>query len=236
MKKDIIVIIIAVLVLIVGLIGIYLYRNANKVEPKYSHDEIFALIQKGLTNMNNIYAERTSLDTSRWESNKAWYLNGKYKIETDKTVRIINLSENKMYIWEKNNNLDKVIETQVDTIKYVNDEGYAGIMNRNRVTKNETIEFRYMGEEICQGKDCIKFKTIVSNSFTGSLIDYGEAYWIDKESGLILGYGVEPLESNEIVKIYEYTNISIGTLTEEDFKLPEDRVVSKVDLVKPSEN
>lgn len=230
MKKIIpsLVIIILILLIVIGLI----VWKINS--PKYSYDDVANLLLKGIENMddmNNVTFEMKNHQIGA----KYYYKENKMKMELmyssdpdmSLTEHIINLEEGKQYTISEEKkfigiqdatSIDKGIQYQVER----------NLENRNTPNYPYKYEYRYIRDEILDGKDCILVEEIHYKLDGDKYVNENKTnlekkvyyYWIEKTTGLIIGYNrVEP--NQDTVSAYTIiTNMTFGNVKDSDFELP----------------
>ena len=92
-------------------------------------------------------------------------------------------------------------------------------------------EYKYIKDELLDGKDCILVKEEIFDLEKGNYININDyepekemrAFWIEKSTGFILGLG--PIKSAQTTATPEtimLRNISFGNVVDSDFDLPSD--------------
>lgn len=147
--------------------------------------------------------------------------------EMSLTSNIINLNEGKQYaISEKNKFIGIQDATSID--KGIQYQMARYLENRNTPNYPYKYEYRYIKDELLDGKDCILVEEIHYKLDGNKYVNENKTnlekkvyyYWIEKTTGIIIGYNrVEP--NQDTVSAYTIiTNITFGNVKDSDFELP----------------
>lgn len=196
---------------------------------KYSNENIYALVQKGIENMQdmqNVCIERKNV----YAVNKYYYKGNKMKtllmestedllvsysiIDLDKQKQYIVSDKKKMISVQKATHLDKGLQFEVfDRI--------------NIKDTNAKRELSYIKDENIEGKDCIFVKEVYftkASNGTWQTNDKADAsvsaYWIEKSTGFVLGTAmIKPEQTNATPDVW-IKNITFNEVADSDFILP----------------
>ena len=214
MKKFVVFFIIIVLIILFGI----LFFNAYK-SNKYSSENLYALVQKGIENMHdmqNVCIERENeygVVKYFYKGNK---MKGLYNSTLDSTLSysITNLDEKKLITIKKDTSIDKGLQYLV--FNYLNNN-------------NLNVELSYIKDEKMRGKDCIFVKQVsylktADGTFQADN-ESGEdvpAYWIEKSTGFVLGsVMIKPTQTSATPYAW-VRNITFDVVKDSDFDLPTD--------------
>lgn len=230
MKKIIPSLVIIILILLI-VIGLIVWKMNS---PKYSYDDVANLLLKGVESMNNMNNVTFEMKNPQIGA-KYYYKENKMKMELmyssdsemSLTSNIINLNEGKQYaISEKNKFIGIQDATSID--KGIQYQVARYLENRNTPNYPYKYEYRYIKDELLDGKDCILVEEIHYKLDGDKYVNENKTnlekkvyyYWIEKTTGIIIGYNrVEP--NQDTVSAYTIiTNITFGNVKDSDFELP----------------
>lgn len=208
-----------------------LFFKIHLSNTKYSNEDIYALVQKGIGNMQdmqNVCIERKN-DTG---VNKYYYKGNKMKTliienteDLSASYSIIDLDKQKQYIVsdkkkvmtvQKSTNLNKGLQYEV--FDRINTQG-----------ANVKRELSYIKDEKVEEKNCIFVKEITYyKTDDGTFKADSElnvdirAYWIEKTTGFVLGTAmIKPTQFNATPEVW-IKNITFNEVVDNDFDLPID--------------
>lgn len=189
-----------------------LFFKINPSNIKYSNEDIYALVQKGMGNMHdmqNVYIERN--DKTR--VHKFYYKGNKMKLltmeDTDELLlsySIMDLDKEKHYMVSDKK---KIIVIKNETSFYKGLQ-YSVFDRINIQDSNLRRELSYIKDDNIEGKDCIFVKEITYyKTDDGSFKPDDEfntdicAYWIEKSTGFVLGTAIiKPTQTNAIPEVW----------------------------------
>lgn len=228
MKKFVVCFIIILFIILFSI----LFFKIHLSNTKYSNEDIYALVQKGIGNMQdmqNVCIERKNV----YALSKYYYKGNKMKalvmettkdlsmvsysiIDLDKEKQYIVSDEKKIIIVQKSTNLDKGLQYEV--FDRMNSKG-----------TNLKRELSYIKEESIDKKDCIfakeitYYKTDDGTFQSDSELDVDiRAYWIEKSTGFVLGTAIiKPTQTNATPEVW-IKNITFNEVVDSDFDLPID--------------
>lgn len=224
MKKSVVCFIILIFIILFGILFFKIYLS----NPKYSSEELYALVQKGIENMHdmqNVCIERKN----EVAVVKHYYKGNKMKMVVLKNTNdslsysIVDLDEEKQYLVSDKN---KYISIQKATSM---DKGLQYMVFNSINPKGDNLrrELSYIKDENIEGKDCIFVKEI-----TYSKIDDGTfqsdsksnedicAYWIEKSTGFVLALAlIKPAQTDATPKVW-IEDITFNEVLDTDFALP----------------
>ena len=224
MKKFVVYIIIILFILFCILFSISHIFNA-----KYSSEDIYNLVQKGIENMQdmqNVCIERKNemgLVKFYYKGNKRKLLVMESNEDLSLSYSIVDLDKEKQYNVSDEKKLMFIQnETyfnkglQYDVFDSISSKGY-----------NFWIELSYIKDEKINEKDCIFVKEVTYNRQEDgtykSNSDSDEdvhAYWIEKSTGFVLGTAkIKPTQTKATPDAWIYS-ITFGTVKDSDFDLP----------------
>ena len=216
-KKKVLIVILSILaIIIIGLIvRETIIHNDGKIDKSnpMTREEIIALLDKGATYSNYYYCPSNEGDNYKTE----------YYIKDN--VQVI-YNDSKLYEWVDYNNSEQILlwgpegtATIVNTTKREdNQHGY----DYSTMTKSEFYnnEYEYIGEKEENGRTIIIVKLTTKNGLIRGI----NKYYIDKETGLILGR----FNSNRLLFLTTFyaggsndRNVKIDIVTDEDIKKPD---------------
>lgn len=233
MKKSVVVFgVVTIFVILLGILFFKIFQS----NPKYSSEDIYALVQKGVDSMHdmqNVCIERNNGS----EVVKFYYKGNKKKmlIETDNSnsglsYGITDLDNKKEYIVSDEKKIVLIQKAgyfnkglQYDVFDAINYEG-----------GDTKIELSYVKDENIEGKDCIFVKEVTYyKAEDGSFQVYNQTdedilgYWIEKSTGFVLGgTRMKPTQDNPTPDTW-ITNITFGEVVDSDFHftLPSDYTI-----------
>ena len=227
MKKYVIFFIIALFIILFSILFFKVYQS----KTQYSNEDIYALVQKGIENMQdmqNVCIEREN-ETG---VSKYYYKGNRMKISiiessSDSSVSytITDLDEEKQYIVSDN---EKIITVQ-NTTNFNKGLQYEIFDRINAKGINLKRELSYIKDEKIEGKDCILVKEITYykaddgtfQSDNKSDVDI-RAYWIEKSTGFVLGAAlIKPTQTNATPEVL-IKSITFNEVKDSDFNLPID--------------
>lgn len=203
--------------------------------PKYSSEDLYALVQKGVENMQdmqNVCIERknqTGVVRYYYKGNKMKTLVlESTDLDSSISYGIIDLAEEKQYIIsdkektmiiQKASNFNTIL--QYDVLDRINPKG-----------NNIKRELAYIKDETIEGKDCIFAKEITyyktedgSYQSDSELGEDVRAYWIEKSTGFVLGGAmIKPTQTDAIPEAW-IKSITFNEVTDSDFELPTDYTI-----------
>ena len=231
MKKFVVCIIVILLILFCILFSIN-----HIVNKKYSSEDIYNLVKKGIENMQdmqNVCIERRNiagLTKFYYKGNKKKMLVLESNNNSSLSYSIDDLDEGKQYlvsdekkcIYISNNDIYITKGMQYDVFDSISSKGY-----------NFWIELSYIKDEKINGKDCIFVKEVTYNrqddNTYKSNSDSDEdirAYWIEKSTGFVLGAAtIKPTQTSATPDDCWIYSITFGTVKDSDFELPTDYTV-----------
>ena len=215
-KKILIIVLIILAITIIGLVvRETIIHNDGKIDKSnpMTREEIIALLDKGATYNNYYYCPSNEGDTYKTE----------YYIKDNIQVTYNN---SKLYEWVDYNNSEQILlwgpegtATIGNTTKREdNQNGYDySTMAKPELYNNE---YQYIGEKEENGRTIIIVKLTTKNGLSTGI----DKYYIDKETGLILGR----FNSNRFLFITTFhaggsndRNVKIDIVTDEDIKKPD---------------
>lgn len=191
----------------------------------YSSDEIKDLVLKGQKTLecaDNIYFEEHNKTLLR----KYYYTKTKQKSES---FSIKDGTETRLLTTIKDlNTQTEVWFEHPSKTKSIHKVTYSDIALQsvliNVLESRYRVEFVYMKEERLEKKDCIVFKAFRYEPKTNELKTYSrgkvEAYWIEKETGFLVGIGEIQPEGTSATADVIMKNLSFGTVKDSDFIEP----------------
>ena len=217
-----------ILILFIILFSI-LFFKLHQSNTKYSNEDIYTLVQKGIynmQNMQNVCIERKN----KYGVVKFYYKGNKMKIlsiedfeDSLLSYSIIDLDKEKQYIVS-----DKKKFLTVQKSSYFNKGLQYEVLDRiNNKGTNLRRELSYIKDEIVEGKDCIFVKEItyykIDNGNYQSDSELNQdirAYWIEKSTGFVLGGAmIKPTQTDATPEAW-ITNITFNEVVDSDFDLP----------------
>lgn len=224
MKKFAICFIIIIFVILFGI----LFFKSQLLKPKYSNEDIYSLLQKGIKNMNdmqNVCIERKNANGI----NKYYYKGNKLKtliIENDNNLlssySIIDLDNEKQYIISDKKKLITIQKAR-NFNKGLQYEVFDKINVQDTNLKRELI---YIKDELIEEKDCIFVKEITYYKIDDGTFQLDNsnsnisAYWIEKTTGFILGATkIKSTQTNATPEVW-IKNITFNEVIDSDFNLP----------------
>ena len=230
MKKYVTLIIIVLFIILFGILFFKIYQS----NPKYSSEDIYALVQKSIENMQdmqNVCIERKNENgvvKNYYKGNKMKMLVVENTDDSLVSYSITDLNEEKQYIVS---DTEKVITIQKATNfnKGLQYEVFDRI-NTNDINLNR--ELSYIKDEKIEGKDCIFVKEITyyktdDGSFQpDSKLDVDiRAYWIEKSTGFVVGAAmIKPTQTSATPETL-IKNITFNEVVDSDFDLPTDYTI-----------
>lgn len=208
-----------------------LFFKINPSNIKYSNEDIYALVQKGMDNMHdmqNVCIERKD----KTGIHKFYYKGNKMKLlpmeDTDdllSSYSIIDLDKEKHYMVSDKKKII-VIKTETNFNKGLQ----YGVFDRISIQdRNLRRELSYIKDDNIEGKDCIFVKEITyyktddgsfkfDNEFNTDIC----AYWIEKSTGFVLGTAIiKPTQTNATPEFW-IKDITFNEVVDSDFDLPID--------------
>lgn len=198
--------------------------------PKYSSEDLYALVQKGVENMQDMQ-NVCIVRKNQVSVMKYYYKGNKMKMSVLETTgsnglvsyAIIDLEKEKQYMVsdirkfisiQKATNIDKGLQYLV--FNEINPKG-----------DNLKRELAYIKDETIEGKDCVFVKEITySKTEDGSYqsdSELGEdirAYWIEKSTGFVLGGAmIKPTQTDATPEAW-IKSITFNEVKDSDFELP----------------
>ena len=220
MKKIIIIIVIVVLI-------ITLLKNFTTT--KYSHDDIIALIKKGMQNMDNV-----SFDSEDEIETVHYYFKGNNKKMVSSNIITITLENKKTYMIDQ---MAKIIGYSMGSSYRVTGVQADALsieeMNKELTPEdNFRYEFVYIKDEKIENKNCIfvkKCRFYTDTNKYNDYIDYSYSpkvkvpvYWIEKSTGFVIGTGLMKPGKNKAKPQTIIKNMKFGEVTDDVFELPTD--------------
>ena len=227
MKKSVVCFIIILFIILFSI----LFFKTHLSNTKYSNEDIYALVQKGIKNMQdmqNVCIERKNA----YAVVKYYYKGNKMKslflessndssvsysiIDLDKEKQYIISDEKKNMIIQETTNLNKGLQYEV--FDRINTEG-----------TNLKRELSYIKDETIEEKDCIFVKEITyyrtdDGTFQAdSELDVDiQAYWIEKSTGFVLGAAIMKSTQTNATPETWIKSITFNEVVDSDFDLPTD--------------
>lgn len=216
-RKILIGILIILAIIIIGLIvRETIIHNDGKIDKSnpMTREEIIALLDEGATYNNYYYCPSNEEDTCKTE----------YYIKDN--VQVI-YNDSKLFEWVDYNNSEKILLWGPQGTATIVGETTKAENNQNgfdysTMTNPEFYnnEYEYIGEKEENGRTIIIVKLTTKNG----LLRGEDKYYIDKETGLILGR----FNSNKFLFITKFyaggsnsRNVKIDVVTDEDIKRPD---------------
>lgn len=227
MKKNVIFFVIALFIILFSILFFRVYQS----NPKLSSEDIYALVQKGIENMQdmqNVCIEREN-ETG---VSKYYYKGNKMKIsiiestsDSSTSYTITDLDEEKQYIVSDN---EKIVTVQNAT-NFNKGLQYEVFDRINTKGINLKRELSYIKDEKIEGKDCIFVKEITYyKTDDGTFQSDNEsdedirAYWIEKSTGFVLGATlIKPTQTSATPEVL-IKSITFNEVKDSDFNLPID--------------
>ena len=230
MKKIIPSLVIIILILLI-VIGLIVWKMNT---PKYSYDDVANLLLKGVENMDNMsnvsFERETELGIVRY-----YYKGNKMKMlvksvtdpENKLTAWIVNLDEGKQYtISEEKKFIGVRSATSID--KGIQYQVARYLENRNTPNYPYKIKYRYIRDEVLEGKDCILAEEVYYKLDGDKYINMNKAnpeekvvyYWIEKSTGFIVGLDGREPNQNTATPTTIIRDITFGNVKDSDFELP----------------
>lgn len=225
MKNYIISIIIVIFIILFSILFFKIYQS----NTQYSSEDIYALVQKGIENMQdmqNVCIERKN----EYGVVKNYYKGNRMKILIVGNVddllvsySIIDLDEEKQYIVSDKK---KIITVQRATNfnKGLQYEVFDAINPKGNSIKRE---LSYIKDEKIEGKDCIFVKEITYHKtddgtfHSDSALDVDiRAYWIEKSTGFIIGAAMIKPTQTSATPEFLIKSIKFNEVLDSDFDLP----------------
>lgn len=226
MKKSVVVFLVVIIfIILLGILCFKIYQS----NTKYSSEDIYALVQKGIENMHDMQNICIEIKNES-EVIKYYYKGNKKKtlvedgnsnsvvsyniVDLDKKKDYIVSDKNKFVLIQKVDNFNKGLQYDVlDAIDYENG--------------NIKIELSYIKDEKINGKDCVFVKEVTYyKTDDGSFQTYNQpdenirAYWIEKTTGFVLGATmIKPTQENATPQVW-INNIIFNEVVDSDFDLP----------------
>lgn len=198
--------------------------------PKYSSEDLYALVQKGVENMQDMQ-NVCIVRKNQVSVMKYYYKGNKMKMSVLETTgsnglvsyAIIDLEKEKQYMVsdirkfisiQKATNIDKGLQYLV--FNEINPKG-----------DNLKRELAYIKDETIEGKDCVFVKEITyyktEDGSYQSDSELGEdirAYWIEKSTGFVLGGAmIKPTQTDATPEAW-IKSITFNEVKDSDFELP----------------
>lgn len=225
MKKSVVFFIVIVFIILFGI----LFFNVYQSNTRYSSEDIYNLVQKGVENMQdmqNVCIERknqSAVVKYYYKGNKVKNLIEENTLDSSLSYSIIDLDEGKQYmVSDKEKYIAVGKATSIDKgLQYL-------VFNSiNPKGDNIKVELSYIKDEKIEGKDCIFVKEVTyyktdDGSFQtdSELSEEISAYWIEKSTGFVLGYTtIEPTQTDATPKVW-IKNITFNEVVDSDFDLP----------------
>ena len=216
-KKILIIVLIILAIIIIGLIvRETIIHNDGKIDKSnpMTREEIIALLDKGATYNNYYYCPSNEGDTNKTE----------YYIKDNIQVTYNN---SKLYEWVDYNNSEQIwLWGREGTATIIGEatkrENNQHGFDYSTMTNPELYsnEYEYIGEKEENGRTIIIVKLKTKNGLLTGI----DKYYIDKETGLILGR----FNSNRFLFITTFhsggsnsRNVKIDVVTDEDIKRPD---------------
>lgn len=201
--------------------------------PKYSYDNVANLLLKGIENidnMNNVSFERenpSGIVRYYYKGNKMKMLIvSSAKQEMPLSAWIVDLDKGKQYAISEERKL--IVSQEANSIRDgIQKQVARKLEYRNIPNYPYKYEYRFK-DELLDGKDCILVEEIyykldgdkyVNRNKTNLGVDV-YYYWVEKSTGLIIGYNrIEP-NQNTATPTTIIRNITFGNVKDSDFELP----------------
>ncbi len=227
MKKFVVCFIIILFIILFSI----LFFKIHLSNTKYSNEDIYALVQKGIGNMQdmqNVCIERkneTGVNKYYYKGNKMKMLIMDNTEDLLASYSIIDLDKEKQYIIS-----DKKKMISVKKSTYLNKGLQYEVFDRiNTQGTQLKRELSYIKDENIEGKDCIFVKEITyykteDGTFQAdSELDVDiRAYWIEKLTGFVLGGAmIKPTQTNATPEVL-IKDITFNEVVDSDFNLPID--------------
>lgn len=226
MKKILIVIVVIIFIVILSI---------SLTKPNYSHEDIVALINKGIQNMNNM--DNLSYDTQKEDGTvKHYYKGNKKKMITPTNNVFITLEDEKTYMIDKT---EKAMIITTNSPLSDKEELQNEALRMEKFNKNDNqyrYELAYIRDEKIDNKTCILVKQCKFDKETKKYINYTYSsenqivvYWIEKSTGFVIGIGFMDPQKNIATPKSIIKNIKCGEVTDDMFndmlELPNDYLV-----------
>ena len=230
MKKSIVFFSVIIFIILFGILFFKVYQSNRK----YSSEDIYNLVQKGVENMQDM--QNTCIEIkNEYGVVKNYYKGNKMKnvieennIGSSLSYSIIDLDKGKQYmVSDKERFIGIEKATRIDKgLQYL-------VFNSiNPKADNIKVELSYIKDEKIEKKDCIFVKEITyyktddgtfqTNSESSEDIS---AYWIEKSTGFVLGYTtIKPTQTSATPKTW-IKNITFNEVVDSDFYLPTDYTI-----------
>jgi len=211
---------------------IVLFFKPHQSNAKYSNEEIYALVQKGIENMQdmqNVCIERKNV----YAVCKYYYKGNKMKMlvmestdgDTLASYAITDLDKEKQY----NVSDEKKMISVQKAIHFDKGLQFEVFDRINMKDTNAKRELSYIKDENIEGKDCIFVKEMYftkTNDGTfqaDSELDVDiRVYWIEKSTGFVLGTSmIKPAQTSATPDVW-IKNITFNEVVDSDFNLPID--------------
>ena len=231
MKKSVICLIIILSIILCGIL-FFVIHISNK---KYSSEDIYNLVQKGIENMQdmqNVCIERRNiagLTRFYYKGNKKKMLVLESNNNSSLSYNIVDLDKGKQYTVSDENKCI-YISNETYFTKGMQYDVFDSISSKGN---NFWIELSYIKDENINGKDCIFVKEVTYNrqddNTYKSNSDSDEdihAYWIEKSTGFVLGATtIKPTQTSATPDDCWIYSITFGTVKDSDFDLPDNYTV-----------
>lgn len=197
----------------------------NITTTKYSNDDIVALINKGIDNMDNI-----SFDEESKYGTTNYYFKGNNKKIIDPNFIHINQENDGNYLLDVNGKRLPISPS----INIYSIPQYAALvrqeLNNDYRYKDKDkfrYEFVYVKDDKLENKDCIFVRECVFVIENKEYIDYLDmskdkipVYWIEKSTGFIIGSGFMDPGKDKATPETIIKNIKCGEVTDDMFEMP----------------
>ena len=220
-------VILIISIVIILLVTIVIIVNNKNSAVKYNDGSIKKLLNKGCTNMQNLYVEERDAESGD-VVRSLWFKDNMKKIKsTEGSYTISDLNSEKIYIVNplKKEVIEKTLEGNL--LENFSDKYSPYILNKYL---SDDVKYEYIKEEKYQDKDCIVVKKVEIDSITGNELEGQSIYiifYIEKDTGYLIGRGEIYEGKDDIVENVYYKNIRINELQDSDFEIPKDFVVIK---------
>lgn len=230
MRKTVVFFIVIVFIILSSILFFKIYQS----NTKYSSEDIYSLVQKGVENMHdmqNVCIERVNgseIIKYYYKGNKKKTLVENSNDNSSMSYDIVDLDKGKVYIVSDNKKFI-LIHNVANFNKGLQYDVFDAIDYEGGDTK---IELSYIKDEKINGKDCIFVKEVTYyKNDDGSFQDYNKpdenvrAYWIEKSTGFVLGAAmIKPTQENATPETW-INNITFNEVTDSDFDLPNDYTI-----------
>lgn len=214
-------IILIISIIIIIIVTIVIIANNKSSNVKYGNEEIKKLLNNGVASMQNFYVEEYDVESGTFVKS-IWFKDNMRKIKTTEDgYSITDFNLEKMY-------LVSTVKKKVIVVNFPSEDRYGPYILKEELS--EEVKYEYIKEEKYQDKDCIVVKEVGVDVTTGNELEGQSLYqvfWMEKDTGHLIGRGEIYKDKEGIVENVCYKNIKVNEVLDSEFEIPKNFVITK---------